>query len=100
MSFEKIIVISTEVSGIEDYFVLDFARTPVLDFARNGIFIRVFMEIKVFNTGIYSVNTLLVHVDEKNVFVVDPAGCVETQDEKIVSNYIKENSLSPILGNS
>ena len=52
------------------------------------------MEIKVFNTGIYSVNTLLVHIDEKNVFVVDPAGCIETQDEKIVSDYIKQNSLS------
>lgn len=52
------------------------------------------MEIKVFNTGIYGVNTLLVHIDEKNVFVVDPAGCIETQDEKIVSDYIKQNSLS------
>ena len=44
--------------------------------------------IKVIHSGPFSVNTLIVSLEGSDVFVVDPAGCSYTGDEKTVDEYL------------
>ncbi len=51
------------------------------------------MKIKVINTGFFSVNSLVVFLDEKNVFVVDPACCLEANDQNVILDFLAQNNL-------
>ncbi|MCR4627701.1 MAG: MBL fold metallo-hydrolase [Treponema sp.] len=47
-------------------------------------------------TGPLSVNTWIVPLNEKNVFIVDPAGQPATGDERDVIDYLENNNLNPV----
>lgn len=51
------------------------------------------LEIKVIRTGILSVNTLIVPLSDKKVFVVDPAACSLSRDESKITDYLKQKKL-------
>ncbi len=51
------------------------------------------MEIKCIQTGVFRVNTYIVPVDEKRVFVVDPASCAFSGDENKITLYLEKNHL-------
>ena len=51
------------------------------------------MDIKVFQTGILSVNTYVVPLCDNYVFVVDPAGCSLSGDSYTVVEYLRKNNL-------
>lgn len=49
--------------------------------------------IHVIRSGIFEVNSLIVEIGQKKVFVVDPAGCSLSKDENIITNYLKTKKL-------
>lgn len=51
------------------------------------------MKITVLNTGVFSVNTLVVQFLDKYCFVVDPAACSLSQDETRIVDFLKKNDL-------
>ena len=51
------------------------------------------MKITVLNTGVFSVNTIIVQISDKCCFVVDPAGCPISHDETRIVDFIKSNQL-------
>lgn len=51
------------------------------------------MKIKVLNTGILGVNTLIVPLCENKVFVVDPAACKTSRDSGKIVDFLKRNNL-------
>lgn len=65
------------------------------DLVHQMIFSNVIM-IKVLHTGPFSVNTLIVPLNENKVFIVDPASCAFCKDENIISSYLLQNNLDPI----
>ena len=54
------------------------------------------MEIKLLHTGPLGVNTLIVPLAERYVFVVDPASCAFCDDENIVASYLAQEKLEPV----
>ncbi len=50
----------------------------------------------VMHTGPLQVNTLVVHLNDRFVFVVDPAGCDFCGDRNCVSDFLEENGLVPV----
>lgn len=63
-------------------------------FLFNGM--RLKMELLKINTGIYRINTWIVKLDDRNVFVVDPATSAFTGDENAVVSFLKANNLNPL----
>lgn len=53
------------------------------------------MELKLINTGILRVNTWLVPLSEKSVFIVDPACCDLTGDSDVLVRYLEDNGIQP-----
>ena len=51
------------------------------------------MDIKVLNTGLLRVNTLVVPLCGNKVFVVDPAACPYSHDGDKITGYLRENGL-------
>ncbi|MCR4952480.1 MAG: MBL fold metallo-hydrolase [Treponema sp.] len=51
------------------------------------------MDIKVLNTGLLRVNTLVVPLCDNKVFVVDPAACPYSHDGDKITGYLRENGL-------
>ena len=51
------------------------------------------MNIHIIKTGFFSVNTLVVPLDEKACFVVDPAACKASGDQNAVIDYLKAHKL-------
>lgn len=51
------------------------------------------MEIKCIQTGVFNVNTYIVPIDDKQVFVVDPAACAVSGDENKITLYLEKNHL-------
>ncbi|MCR4734390.1 MAG: MBL fold metallo-hydrolase [Treponema sp.] len=51
------------------------------------------MDIKVLNTGLFGVNTLIVPLCQNKVFVVDPAACQLSGDKDKIISYLKQNNL-------
>jgi len=49
--------------------------------------------LKIIRTGVFGVNTIIVHCGEKTCFVVDPAACVLSGDENKIVDYLKKNKL-------
>lgn len=54
------------------------------------------MEIIVLQTGPLAVNTCIVNLDGKNVFVLDPADCDFSGDRFLVRDYLEKNGLNPV----
>lgn len=54
------------------------------------------MNIKVFPTGIFQVNTLIIPIVQDKVLVVDPANCRFTRDEDDILDFLDENGLKPL----
>ncbi|MBQ7159972.1 MAG: MBL fold metallo-hydrolase [Treponema sp.] len=54
------------------------------------------MEIKLLQTGPLGVNTFIVPLAKDKVFVVDPASCAYSGDERIVSRYLAQEKLEPL----
>lgn len=52
-----------------------------------------FMNIHIIRTGFFRVNTLVVPLNDKACFVVDPAGCKLSGDSTAVTNYLKNKKL-------
>lgn len=52
--------------------------------------------ISVLHTGPLRVNTYIVPIDDKHVFIVDPAGCDYTRDANKVTDFINQNDLEPV----
>lgn len=50
-------------------------------------------DIHVIRTGIFGVNTLVVEMDNKQCFVVDPAACSLSRDQNKITDYIKNKKL-------
>lgn len=48
----------------------------------------------VIRTGILSVNTLIVELEDKNCFVVDPAACSLSNDQNKITDYLKNKKLN------
>ena len=46
------------------------------------------------HTGIFGVNTYIVPISEKQVFVVDPAACEYCGDQDKIINYLEQNNLT------
>mgnify|MGYP004451353611 CR=1 FL=1 len=46
------------------------------------------------HTGIFGVNTYIVPISEKQVFVVDPAACEVSGDQDKIINYLEQNNLT------
>lgn len=53
------------------------------------------MELNVFQTGPLAVNSYVVELTPKNVFVVDPADCAFSGDRFTIINYLNEKKLNP-----
>ena len=51
------------------------------------------MDIKVLNTGLLRVNSLIVPLCKNKVFVVDPAACSYSHDGDKITAYLRENGL-------
>ena len=51
------------------------------------------MKIHVIRTGVLKVNTLIVPVGDGQCFVVDPAACKLSDDENVVTDYLKVHKL-------
>ena len=51
------------------------------------------MKLHVIKTGVLNVNTLVVPTENGKCFVVDPAACSLSSDEKIITEYIKSQNL-------
>lgn len=51
------------------------------------------MEIKLLQTGVLGVNTLIVPCGKNRCFVVDPAACSLSHDENCITDYLKKNHL-------
>lgn len=49
--------------------------------------------IHVIRTGVLGVNTCIVSLGEKKVFVVDPADCMQSRDESKIVDYLKSKKL-------
>ncbi len=54
------------------------------------------MNVEILRTGPLFVNTCIVYLDEKNVFVVDPADCRFSDDGGKVVGFLKQRGLSPL----
>lgn len=54
------------------------------------------MEIKIINTGVLQVNTLIVKLTEHSAFVVDPASCEYSDDADVIVSELKNLRLTPI----
>lgn len=52
-------------------------------------------DIQVLNTGPFQVNTLIVRLNQNDVFVVDPAACFLTCDENKITDFLLKNNLNP-----
>ena len=51
------------------------------------------MKLHVIRTGVFKVNTLVVPTQDGKCFIVDPAACVLSGDEKIITEYLKSHKL-------
>lgn len=51
------------------------------------------MDLPIIRTGVYGVNSIIVPVGDNKCFVVDPAGCSLTSDEREIKDYIKSHNL-------
>ena len=51
------------------------------------------MKLHVIHTGVFKVNTLVVPVENNKCFVVDPAGCKLSNDENLITEYLKSHKL-------
>ncbi len=51
------------------------------------------MDIKVINSGVFSVNTVIVPLCQNKVFVVDPAACSLSGDSDIITGFLRKNAL-------
>ncbi len=51
------------------------------------------MKLQVIQTGVLKVNTLVVPLENSRCFVVDPAACPLSGDEKVITEYLKSHKL-------
>ena len=51
------------------------------------------MKLHVIHTGVFKVNTLVVPIENNQCFVVDPAACKISGDEKLITDYLKAHKL-------
>jgi len=51
------------------------------------------MKIHIIRTGFFSVNTLIVPLKDNKCFVVDPAACAASGDQKVIIDYLKSKKL-------
>ena len=54
------------------------------------------MEITVFPTGPFQVNSLIIPILDNKVLIVDPANCAFSRDESRIVDWLKKNGLDPI----
>lgn len=50
--------------------------------------------IHVIRSGVFKVNSLIVKIKDKDVFVVDPAACELSGDENAITDYLKNKKLN------
>lgn len=52
--------------------------------------------MNVIHTGPFGVNTMIVPLCDNHVFIVDPACCLFSGDESIITDFLTKNNLTPV----
>lgn len=53
-------------------------------------------KITAIQTGIYQINTWIIHLKENNVLIIDPATSKLTRDSLKIIDFLKKNNLQPV----